>query len=433
LKLLYILPEYLPDSGGGIITFYGQLLPALVQAGHEVKVVVANHQSLDKPVREIQGVRIEYLKSHFVEKARLGCQKFNATFWAFMPIAWGAYEQMHGGEGYDIVESTDWMALYMPWVVSERKARVVVSLHGSSGQLDWYSNPETSHFDGDIVRLAEVASLGLADAIHANSRSNAQFWESKIHKSIRVIPPFMEIPNRVTQCEESQRGLVVGRLQNLKGAEVLCRALQGISDIEIDWIGGDTQWNKTLKASEFIKTNYSNVFGSKLRWLGPKNYASTQENLQCAKFVVVPSTWDVFNLAAAEAMSYGVPIICSRNAGAEMLIEHGVNGFLFDPAKPEELADCLRKIIRIPPNELQDIGENGRRAISERMNKKCILDELEDSYNKLLKSPQTFRVDPWTQSFLRLVDSQKINNKSNRIIELFKKYIFRIGVSTCKN
>ena len=432
MKLLYILPEYLPDSGGGIITFYGQLLPALVQAGHDVKVLVANHQSLDKPAREIQGVQVEYLKSHFVEKARLGCQQFNATLWAFMPIAWGAYEQMHGGEGYDIVEATDWMALYMPWVVSERKARVVVSLHGSTGQVDWYSNPEKRNFDGDIVRLAEATSLGLADAIHANSRLNAQFWESKIHKSIRVIPPVMEIPKRVTQCEESHRGLVVGRLQNLKGVEVLCRALQGISELEIEWIGGDTQWDETIKASEFLKKNYSNVYGSKLLWLGQKNYALTQQKLQCARFVVVPSTWDVFNLAAAEAMSHGVPVICSRNAGAEMLIENGVNGFLFDPEKPNDLSECLRKIVKISPHELNVIGENGRRVISERMNKNCILDELQYSYNELVKSPKTFMIDPWAQSFLKLVYSKKIHSKSNKMKDVIRKYIFRIGASICK-
>jgi len=171
MKLLYILPEYLPDSGGGIITFYGQLLPALVQSGHEVRVLVANHQSLDKPACVIHGVQVEYLESKFADKARLGCGKFkNPTLWAFLPLAWGGFEQARGGEGYDLVEATDWGLLYMPWVVSERKAKVVVSLHGSNGQVDWYSNPNNRKFDGDFVRLMETATLGLADSIHANSR-----------------------------------------------------------------------------------------------------------------------------------------------------------------------------------------------------------------------------------------------------------------------
>ena len=116
MKLLYILPEYLPDSGGGIITFYGQLLPTLVSAGHEVRVLVANHQNIDQPECEIDGVQIEYLSSKFIDAARIGCGRFQnlPTFWAFLPLAWGAYQQVKGGEGFDIVEATDWLMLYMP-------------------------------------------------------------------------------------------------------------------------------------------------------------------------------------------------------------------------------------------------------------------------------------------------------------------------------
>ena len=400
MKLLYILPEYLPDSGGGIITFYGQLLPALVDAGYTVKILVCNHQTLDKPSLILNGVEIEYLKSSYVEEARLGCRKFDKpTFWAFLPLAWGAFAQAHCGEGYDIVEATDWLMLYMPWVVSERKARVVVSLHGSNGQVDWFSNPDKNTPDGDWVRLAEVATLGLADAIHANSRSNAQFWETKIHKPIRVIPPILEFSEMASPVMRGSRGLVVGRLQNWKGAEVLCQALEEFSDIEIEWVGSDTQWGNAETANEFLKKNYPSIFGSKLTWLGATDYKNTLNKMQTADFVVVPSTWDVFNLTAAEAMTLGSVVICSRNAGAEMLIEDGINGFLFDPAYPSQLADCIRKVTNLSFEEKKAIGRRAHTSVISKMGKASILDALKESYATALNC-RDFSGDEWLFSLL---------------------------------
>jgi glycosyltransferase involved in cell wall biosynthesis len=401
MKLLYILPEYLPDSGGGIITFYGQLLPALVEAGHEVRVLVANHHSLDKPGCVINGVQVEYLASKFADKARLGCVKFkNPTLWAFLPLAWGAFEQARGGEGYDVVEATDWLLLYMPWVVSARKAKIVVSLHGSNGQVDWFSNPNNRNFDGDFVRVMESATLGLADAIHANSRSNARFWEAKINKPIRVIPPVLELPEQASKAGNSPRGLVVGRLQNWKGAEVLCRALEEISDIEIEWVGSDTPWNSSSSASKYLQKNYPNTFGSKLIWNGSLNYSETIKKIQKAAFVVVPSIWDVFNMTAAEAMSLRSVVVCSQAAGAEMLIKDGLNGFLFDPAKPSQLADCIRKVSRLSLQQKEEMGRNARDSILNSLGKSHILSKLENSYKEILVTD--FKpLDEWLLNCLR--------------------------------
>jgi glycosyltransferase involved in cell wall biosynthesis len=427
LKLLYILPEYLPDSGGGIITFYGQLLPALVKAGHEVRVMVANHPNIDQPECEIDGVQVEYLSSKFIDAARIGCGRFQnlPTFWAFLPLAWGAYQQVKGGEGFDIVEATDWLMLYMPWVVSSRKAKVVVSLHGSNGQVDWYSNPHERNFDSDLVRVMETATLGLADAIHANSRSNARFWEAKINKPIQVIPPVLELPDRANEDKSSPRGLVVGRLQNWKGAEVLCQALEEISDIEIDWVGSDTAWNSSSSASEYLQKNYPNTFGSKLIWNGALNYAETIKIIHQAAFVLVPSIWDVFNMTAAEAMSLRSVVICSRGAGAEMLITDGLNGFLFDSAKPSQLADCIRKVSRLSLQQKEQMGRNARDSVFNALSKSEILKKLHNSYEKILVTDLK-SLDEWLLNCIRPEFVEKENSNSNGAFPRIVKKIERI-------
>jgi LmbE family N-acetylglucosaminyl deacetylase len=68
LKLLYILSEYLPDSGGGIISHYARILPGLAARGHEVTVILASKGNLDQPDYEIDGVRVRPLKAKFLEQ-----------------------------------------------------------------------------------------------------------------------------------------------------------------------------------------------------------------------------------------------------------------------------------------------------------------------------------------------------------------------------
>jgi len=529
LKLLFILPEYLPDSGGGIITFYANLLPRLVERGNRVKVLVANHSSLDRSERIENGVEVEYLKSSFVDEARLGCKKFrNDALWAYMPLAWGAYQQAKGGEGFDIVEATDWALLYMPWVVSTRKAKVVVSLHGSNGQVDWYSNPASTGFDAHVLRLAEVASLRLADFIHANSRANAEFWKTKLDREIRVIPPVfggfeaaedgggliaergerkvdlttedtterlggreMEQPkvgpkgegvgtteSKCTEVEAGARlagqagasepsslaskladspvsesltrsasapassnatsysplatapqapmGLVVGRLQNWKGAEVLCKALELVEGIQIEWVGRDTPWgNSGETASGYLEKNYPSVWGSKLIWRGPLEHAEAMEKISNAAFFVVPSIWDVFNLTAAEAMTRCLPIICSRKAGAEMLIEDGISGFLFDPDEPKELADCIKKVCNMGITEKAKFGKNAYSAVKSLLGSERILDALEASYSQIANELGTPKSDPWLTSFL-YPTHEKINSPNESLVHRAIRKVGRI-------
>ncbi len=403
MKLLFILSEYLPDSGGGIISFYANLLPRLVEHGHEVKVLVASHSTLDRPTRIENGVKVEYLQSCFANDAQARCGKFKNDFLcAFLPLAWGAYNQTKGGEECDIVEATDWGLLFMPWVVSPRKGKVVVSLHGSNGQLDWYSgSAQRGSFDGGFVRLLETESLRLADRIHANSRSNASFWSGRTGCKVQVIPPLFDSVAAISSVGKSNNGLVVGRLQSLKGAEVLCQALTQIKGIQIEWVGKDLPWESGSEmTSRFLAKKYPDVFGKSLCWFPAMPHNEVLQKIANARFLVVASVWEVFNLTVLEAMAAGTPVICSRNAGAEMMIEDGVTGFLFDPAMPEQLAECLKNVAGMSAAERIKMGQMAQDSVKNLLDGEKIIRLLEESYDNVLKSAVPSRHDPWLGSLL---------------------------------
>lgn len=483
MKLLYILSEYLPDSAGGIISHYARSLPGLVKRGHEVTVLLASKDKLDQSDYEIDGVRVRPLKAKFLERYanRFGRWAGLDIFYYLLPVAWAAWAQAQENFDYDVVEVTDWALLFLPWVAAEKRAPVVVSLHGSCGQVDWFGKGEPRSLDGDLIRMVEAAALRGADVVHANSRANAEFWKEKTGREIRVIPPAYGgrsgkaeklKADLTTECTESTevtthskvkawarlagpagasepdslareladspvseslirssdapasslatsysppmtapdvplpatapqalKGLVVGRLQNWKGAEVLCQAMRLAPEIEIEWVGGDTAWGTTrMKASEYLAANYPDVFGKKLHWLGRLDREKVAEKMQAAGFLVVPSLWDVFNLTVAEGLEAGLPVICSKAAGAEMLIEDGISGFLFDPAKPEGLAAHLKQILEMSALERNEMEHKAQEAVKTHLNEEKILNHLESSYCDAIKRGVTTSTEAWLAS-----------------------------------
>jgi UDP-glucose:(heptosyl)LPS alpha-1,3-glucosyltransferase len=64
-----------------------------------------------------------------------------------------------------------------------------------------------------------------------------------------------------------------------------------------------------------------------------------------ADVFLLPTPYDPFALVATEAMSCGLPIVVSREAGAAELVEHGENGLILqDVSDTGELARHMRKL-----------------------------------------------------------------------------------------
>jgi glycosyltransferase involved in cell wall biosynthesis len=74
-------------------------------------------------------------------------------------------------------------------------------------------------------------------------------------------------------------------------------------------------------------------------------------------------------------MESGKVVLCSRQAGAEMLIEDGVNAFLFEPDQPGDLATKLKQIARLTPEDRERIGRVARESIRKQLNPSQIIEQ----------------------------------------------------------
>jgi glycosyltransferase involved in cell wall biosynthesis len=366
VRLLILTPEF--EGGGGIRTFYRNLAPALRECGVAVRVLEGSavHAGSGE-TRTVDGIPVESL-----DLARLQCWWDRFPAYAATPglrrhlaAAWAMWEQANSGEGADVVEASDWGLLFLPPVVESRKP-VIVQGHGSVGQIATHDPLEGEEAENALERLIERAALACWAPVQTYSQANADFWGRETGRSVGMICPAVPLPRDGTIPKVSDRGLVVGRIQRWKGPHILCQAVErlGARAPEIDWYGRDTAFGRHgASTAANLAKRHPGVWGGRVRPHTSIPAAEVAARQAGALFNLVPSSWDVFNFTAAEAMASGRPVIVSTGAGASELIVDGENGFLFDAEDASSLVAAVERVLAASPARLAEVGAAGRETV----------------------------------------------------------------------
>jgi N-acetyl-alpha-D-glucosaminyl L-malate synthase BshA len=109
-----------------------------------------------------------------------------------------------------------------------------------------------------------------------------------------------------------------------------------------------------------------------------------QSLLNCGDVFLLPSELESFGLAALEAMSCGVPVVCSRVGGIPEVVRDGVEGFLAPARDTETMASRTIEILKDPGLQHR-MGQAARaRALSEFCSTK-IIPLYENLYQRVLE------------------------------------------------
>jgi glycosyltransferase involved in cell wall biosynthesis len=95
--------------------------------------------------------------------------------------------------------------------------------------------------------------------------------------------------------------------------------------------------------------------------------------------LVVPSDFEGLPLVLPEAMSCGIPCICSNVGGCAEAVRDGEEGFVLRRNSPEEIAEGIRKLIEQPALWLK-FSRNGRRRYEELFTAERMCSALENLY-----------------------------------------------------
>lgn len=445
MKLLFIIPEYPPYSAGGISTFYRHLLPEFSKLGHQVHVLVGSAFTSTQPSYELDGVTVEFLDSSAVDSnlTKFGCYHAFPELQRHLSAAWTAWEQVNQGKGYDLVETTDWGLLFVPWIVADNSIPSVVQLHASVGQIDWHDPQKGGELLGNLVRLLEVGLLAHADELQSCAQPNVHEWNFLTQRPVTYIPPaWLSVSdvndsgiNNINESEaKSLKGLVVGRIQYWKGPTFVCEALRLMGDAAptIDWVGRDVAYGKLgISMSTYLSQTYPDIWRIKLHPVGVKPPQETAQLQSKADFILVPSTWDVCNYTAIEGMGHGRVVLCSTGAGAADLINNRENGLTFAAKNPEALAESLNQLQSMDLKARQQMGILARETVKTLLHPQKVAVQRIKAYEQVIsRGKYSVRPNHWLINAVSPCSSleQPLSFLENLTLQELSQYTLQRGL-----
>lgn len=164
--------------------------------------------------------------------------------------------------------------------------------------------------------------------------------------------------------------LVVGRLAPLKGTAQLLAAWRRLPERV------RRGWRLVFVGDGPLRSLVESATGMGVAPAGFVPREEIADWYRAADLTIFASLGDVWGLVVNESLACGTPVLCSRYAAAcDDLIEHGVDGLVFDPADPDAALHGLEEALTHP--ELDRLGAAGPAAEA-----RCGLDQLAGAYRQ---------------------------------------------------
>ncbi len=206
----------------------------------------------------------------------------------------------------------------------------------------------------------------LADYVVPNSYAQAKILESHypfLKKKIYPITNTTDVnafkPKESYDVSDTLKVICIGRHSPIKNVPVFLAALKILKDkgihLHVTWIGNiNTPTFKsykdlpvTLGVSEMIK-------------FLPHTHDIAQFYTK-ADVICHPSILEGFSNVISEAMCSGLPVLCGKNVGDNsVLVEDGVNGFLFNSYSAESIAESIIHFSSLSKAERMEMGRQSR-------------------------------------------------------------------------
>ena len=113
-----------------------------------------------------------------------------------------------------------------------------------------------------------------------------------------------------------------------------------------------------------------------------ENYNTLKSKIQTSRIYILPSISEGMPNSLMEAMALEMPCIASNVGGVPELIEHNVDGLLFEPNNPKKLAELIRLLLE-NENLQKKLGINARKKMVNDFNWNQIIKKFEILYGKL--------------------------------------------------
>lgn len=206
-----------------------------------------------------------------------------------------------------------------------------------------------------------------ANHVVPNSHSQGDYINKhfpNLTKKLNVITNFVDTDkfspsNELKPEHEETRMICVGRLMPQKNIPLFIEAIAKIvSDgykLRVDWFGQD------------LKDAYSNSCFNAIR-----NYhledvfffhapsSTIQNEYRLGDVFCLPSLYEGFPNVLCEAMSCGLPVLCSRVCDNPNIVIDGGNGLLFNPYNSSDMVKIIEQYLLLGPTKKMEMALKSR-------------------------------------------------------------------------
>jgi colanic acid/amylovoran biosynthesis glycosyltransferase len=159
---------------------------------------------------------------------------------------------------------------------------------------------------------------------------------------------------------EGHRLLFVGRIAVVKGLPMLLQAMVGIRarrpTVHLTVVGDGPDRSRLEALAEELRLKKSVSF------TGYQTQAQVRAHLSKSDVFVLPSFAEGIPVVLMEAMAAGVPVVATRIAGVEELVEDKISGFIVPPGDPNTLKERIDALLA--DGTLRNrFGESGRKKV----------------------------------------------------------------------
>lgn len=116
--------------------------------------------------------------------------------------------------------------------------------------------------------------------------------------------------------------------------------------------------------TEFEEWSREHELQERVKWVGWGDYGQLGSYYQQSDVFIFPTLEDIWGMVVMEAMLFGKPVLCSKDAGVAEIILENVNGHVFDPQEPKEIAMLMRRFIN-EPQLVKTMGDFSLKTIQE--------------------------------------------------------------------
>ena len=355
-------------DSGGMNLYIRELARDLARRGIGVDVFTRQREHDHPVIQEIvPGARVIHIESgpvRYIPKMAVfdRLDEFTAGVEAYVE---------REGLAYDLLHAHYWLSASVARALAPRWGLPRIQMFHTLGLVKREVMDEDVDAESDIRVDIERQAVAESDAIVAASAIEAgelrRFYgaaDEKIHVIPCGVDPEVFHPIRQAdarqalgrdQCERLI--LFVGRIEQIKGIDVLLRAIGLLfrrhpdlrSDLCLLVVGGALDAEDTESESEKIVELRRLVHEHRLEdtvdFVGSQDQARLALYYNAADICAVPSLTESFGLVALESMACGTPVVGTRVGGLQTVIENDVSGLLVVPGDDEQLADAMARVL----------------------------------------------------------------------------------------